>query len=70
MVYVLEFFAIDLDGNRLLLEAVKHCAKSLVLAHAYGESMMRNTLIRDRKATICVIKDQTGHALGEMRANS
>jgi len=70
MVYVFEFFALESTGDRLLLDTAKHRAKSRVLADAYGVSMMRNVLFRDRKASICVIKDQVGHTLREVSADA
>ena len=30
--------------------------------------MMGNAAFGDRKATVCIIKDQTGNILGEVRA--
>ena len=68
MVYVFEFFTVEPDGNRLLLEITKHRAKTKDLAHAHGQSMMHNVLFGDQKATVCIIKDQTGNTLGEVRA--
>jgi hypothetical protein len=68
MVYMFEFFTVEPDGNRLLLEITKHRAKTKDLAHAHGESMMHNVLFGDQKATVCIIKDQTGNTLGEMLA--
>jgi len=68
MVYVFEFFAVEPDGNRLLLEITKHRAKTRDLAHAHGQSIMHNVLFGDQKATVCTIKDQTGNTLGEVRA--
>jgi hypothetical protein len=68
MVYVFEFFTVEPDGNRLLLEITKHRAKTRDLARSHGESMMRDVVLGDQKATVCVIKDQTGNTLGEVRA--
>jgi hypothetical protein len=68
MVYVFEFFTVEPDGNRLLLEITKHRAKTKDLAHAHGDSMMRDVVFGDQKATVCIIKDQTGNTLGEVRA--
>jgi hypothetical protein len=70
MVYMFEFFKVEPDGDRLLLEITKHRAKTRDLADSYGESMMRNVLFRDQKAAICVIKDQVGHTLREVRADA
>ena len=67
MVYVFEFFTVEPDGNRLLLEITKHRAKTKDLAHAHGKSMMGNAAFGDQKATVCIIKDQTGNILGEVR---
>jgi hypothetical protein len=67
MVYVFEFFTVEPDGNRLLLEITKLRAKTRDLARAHGESMMRNVVLGDQKATVCIIKDQTGNTLGEVR---
>jgi hypothetical protein len=30
--------------------------------------MMHNVLFGDQEATVCIIKDQTGNTLGEVRA--
>ena len=49
MVYVFEFFTVEPDGNRLLLEITKHRAKTKDLAHAHGDSMMRNVVFGDQK---------------------
>ena len=68
MVYVFEFFTVEPDGNRLLIEIMKHRVKTKDLARAHGESMMHNVLFGDQKATVCIIKDQTGNTLGELRA--
>ena len=68
MVYVFEFFTIEPDGKRLLLEITKHRAKTKHLAYAHGQSAMHNVLFGDQKATVCIIKDQTGNTLGELRA--
>jgi hypothetical protein len=68
MVYVFEFFTVGPDGNRLPLEITKYRAKTKDLARAHGESMMHNALFGDQKATMCIIKDQTGNTLGEVRA--
>ena len=68
MVYMFEFFAVEPDGNRLLLEITKHRAKTKGLARAHGELMMHNVVLGDQKATVCIIKDQTGNTLGELRA--
>ncbi len=68
MVYVFEFLAVEPDGNRLLLEITKHRVKTRDLAHAHGQSMMDNVLFGDQKATVCIIKDQTGNTLGEVHA--
>lgn len=68
MVYIFEFFTVEPDGNRLLLEITKHRAKTKELARAHGESLMHNVLFGDQKATMCIIKDQTGNTLGEVRA--
>jgi hypothetical protein len=68
MVYVFEFFTVEPDGNRLLLEITKHRSKTKDLARAHGQSMMRNVVLGDQKATVCIIKDQTGNTLGEVRA--
>ena len=68
MVYVFEFFTVEPDGSRLLLEITKHRAKTKDLAHAHGKSIMHNVLFGDQKATVCIIKDQTGNTLGEVRA--
>jgi hypothetical protein len=42
MVYMFEFFKVEPDGDRLLVEITKHRAKTRDLADSYGESMMRN----------------------------
>ena len=68
MVYVFEFFTVEPGGNRLLLEITKHRVKTRDLARAHGKSMMRNVVFGDQKATVCIIKDQTGNTLGEMLA--
>ncbi len=68
MVYVFEFLAFEPDGNRLLIEITKHLVKTRDLAHAHGQSMMDNVLFGDQKATVCIIKDQTGNTLGEVHA--
>ena len=68
MVYMFEFFTVEPDGNRLLLEITKHRAKTRNLARAHGEAMMRNVVLGDQKATVCVIKDQTGNTLAEVGA--
>jgi len=70
MVYMFEFFTFESDGDRLLLEITKHRAKTGDLADSYGKSMMRNVLFHDQKAGICVIKDQVGHKLREVRADA
>ena len=70
MVYMFDFFVVEPAGNRFLLGTTKHRAKTRDLADAYGASMMRNVLFRDQKAAICVIKDQVGHTLREVRADA
>ncbi len=66
MVYMFEFFAVEDTGQRLLLEIMKHRAKTGVLADAYGQAMMRNVLFNDQRANTCVIKDQVGHFIREV----
>ena len=63
MIYVLQFFldATD-DGERRHVTVTKHRAKSTALAEAHAR-----TLIADAKADVCLIKDQAGKLLGEVR---
>jgi hypothetical protein len=70
MVYVLEFLIIELDGNRTLLQTIKHRVKTKDLARAYGEALMQNVLFGDQKANACLIKDQNGTMLCELRADA
>jgi hypothetical protein len=70
MVYVFEFSIIEVDGNRIILQTIKQRIKTKDLARAHGESMMRNVLFKDQKANVCLIKDQNGIMLCEVRANA
>lgn len=70
MVYLFEFFAVEATGNRLSLNTTKHRVKTAALADAYGQSMMRDGVFLDQKATVCVIKDQVGHTLREVLADA
>ncbi|MEF3366405.1 hypothetical protein V3H18_07645 [Methylocystis sp. 9N] len=70
MVYLFEFFAVEATGNRLCLNTTKRRVKTAALADAYGQSMMRDLVFDDQKATVCVIKDQVGHTLREVLANA
>jgi hypothetical protein len=70
MVYVFEFSIIEVEGNRIILQTIKQRIETKDLARAHGESMMHNVLFKDQKANVCVIKDQNGTMLCEMRANA
>jgi hypothetical protein len=69
MVYMFEFFAVEGAGARLLLNTTKYRVKTGPLADAYGKATIRNVAFHDRKASICVIKDQVGHILREVAAD-
>ena len=70
MVYLFEFFAVESAGHRLLLNTTKYRVKTAALADAYGQATMRNIAFHDQKANICVIKDQVGLTLREVRAET
>jgi len=70
MVYIFDFFTIDLDGGRHPLETIKYRLKTRDLAHAHGQEMMHNFIFSGKRATACLIKDQTGNILGEVRAKA
>jgi len=70
MVYIFELFAVETAGGRRLLNTTKHRVKGGVLADAYVKAMMRDVVFSDRKAGICVIKDQLGHTLREVFADA
>jgi hypothetical protein len=70
VIFKFEFLSVELDGSRFLLETTKHRLKTRELAHEFGKSMMRDGLFRERKANTCIIKDQSGKTLGEVRLNA
>ena len=67
MVYVFEFRATGSDGTRRVIEIAKHRAKSVSLAEDRVKTIMKNVRFPDGIADNCLIKDQMGHVLSEVR---
>lgn len=70
MVYLFEFFAVEPSGCRVSINTTKHRERTAALADAYAQSIMRNILFRDQKASVCLIKDQVGQILREVIASA
>jgi hypothetical protein len=62
MVYHFDFFAIE-RGERMPLDTISQKAASVDMARNRAKAIMRNIKIRDRRAELCEVRDQTGHIL-------
>jgi hypothetical protein len=49
---------------------VTHRAKSVDVARDHAKSVLRNVTIRDRKADLCIMKDQMGNTLSMVPAQA
>jgi hypothetical protein len=67
VVYVFEFFIVE-DGGRRRLDRIAHRAKSVGEAKDRARAILKNTIIRDEKADICLVKDQRGNTLSVIQA--
>jgi hypothetical protein len=57
-------------GERHPLDVVTHRTKSVDVARDHARSALRNVTIRDRKADLCIIKDQMGNTLSMVPAQA
>ena len=69
MIYILEFFTDEVDGESRPPLRVKHRAKTAALAEKHARAQFQSVLIGDKKADGCLIKDQLGKLVSEVRAN-
>jgi hypothetical protein len=51
-----------------MIELTKHRAKSVLLAKHRAATILKNVKFSEGTADVCVIKDQMGYVLGEVRA--
>lgn len=68
LIYVLEFFAEDGENENCPPLRIKHRAKTLALAEKHARAEIKNVTIGDKKACGCLIKDQLGKLMSEVRA--
>jgi hypothetical protein len=67
LVYLFEFRTTSSDGTRRVVEIARHRAKSVSLAEERVKTIMKNVRFPDGIADYCLIKDQMGHVLSEVR---
>jgi hypothetical protein len=60
MVYVLEFFALEPNGQRDRIDGVKCRATTIEMAAERAQTMASKVKVRGRRPQVCVIKDQLG----------
>jgi hypothetical protein len=70
MIWQLEFYCVNSDGTRTGGDRVTDASKSLDQAAAQAESMMENVTFAFGKANLCVIKNQNGTPVREVRRDS
>lgn len=70
LIYVLEFFAEDIEYENCPRFRIKHRAKTLALVEEHARSQIKNVSIGDKKACGCLIKDQLGKLISEVRVES
>ncbi|MGB5086992.1 MAG: hypothetical protein WBO09_20905 [Methylocystis silviterrae] len=70
LIYVLEFFAEDIENENCPRLRIKHRAKTLALAEQHARAEIKNVTVGDKKACGCLIKDQLGKLMREVRADS
>ena len=70
MVYVLEFFAVDAEEGKRILDRVTHRAKSPEDAKKHAKSVMKNVKMGGQMASVCEVKDQTGKTFGVVSAGA
>lgn len=60
MIYVLEFFAEDIENENCPRLKIKHRAKTLALVEKHARGLIKDVSVGDKKACGCLIKDQLG----------
>lgn len=67
LIYVLEFFAEDVENENCPPLRIKHRAKTLALVEKHARAEIKNVTIGDKKACGCLIMDQLGKLMSEVR---
>jgi hypothetical protein len=62
-----EFYKVKPDGQRLGREKVTFGSSDMGLALGQAESILENTTFSFGKANLCLIRDQHGNVLREVR---
>jgi hypothetical protein len=70
VVYVLEFLAYGSDGGQDFLDNLECRATTLDGAEGQARTMGKNVKVKDRKADVCIIKDQMGNRLRIVMMNA
>jgi hypothetical protein len=66
MIYALEFFWVRADGSREEIARETQRAKALDVVESRARAILRNVLLGDRRANLCMIKNPTGKLLSEI----
>ncbi|GEM_PF-2781136 len=67
LIYVLEFFAEDVESENCPQLRIKHRAKTLALVEKHARDLIKDVSVGDKKACGCLIKDQLGKLMSEVR---
>lgn len=70
MVYFLEFFQTDRDGNRHMVHQQLQNARSVAEAKSLATSMIKYTTFSGIVADFAIIWDQQGFSLDELKADA
>jgi hypothetical protein len=69
LIYVLEFFAADIRNENCPRLRIKHRAKNLALVEQRARELIKDVSVGDKKACGCLIKDQLGKLISEIRGD-
>jgi hypothetical protein len=63
VVYVLEFFVFEREGDKRVIDRMTRHANTIDEARNHARTVLKNVLFRGRRADFCEVKDPMGNIL-------